>query len=85
MATAAMVGRYLVIVSGDRNHIDGETYHRATLPSLGTTLAPGVDVICAAAASSMEMALRARVEVVKSLWRTRVDVRRRKDMLMVVW
>jgi hypothetical protein len=43
-----------------------------------------VDVMWAAAASSMEMILRARVEVVKSLWRTRVDVRRRKDMLMVV-
>jgi hypothetical protein len=43
-----------------------------------------VDVMWAAAASSMEMTLRTRVEVVKSLWRTRVDVRRRKDMLMVV-
>jgi hypothetical protein len=79
-----MVGRYLVFVSVDKHHREEETYHRATLPSLGTTLAPGVEVICAAAASSIEMAPRARVEVVKSLWRTRVDVRRRKDMLMVV-
>jgi len=79
-----MVGRYLVLVSVGNYGTKGETHHFATLPSLGTTLAPGVDVICATAASSMEMAPRARVEVVKSLWRTRVDVRRRKDMLMVV-
>jgi hypothetical protein len=81
-AIAAMVGRYLGDVSVDRCETNWATDHRAILPSFGTVLA--VDVMWAAAASSMEMTLRARVEVVKSLWRTRVDVRRRKDMLMVV-
>jgi hypothetical protein len=56
-------------------------YHRALLASFGTAL--DVDVMCAAAASSREMTLRARVDVVKSLWRTSVDVRRRKDMLVI--
>jgi hypothetical protein len=82
MATAAMVGRYLVLFSVGWFGMEWVTDHRATLPSFGTVLA--VDVMWAAAASSMEITLRARVDVVKSLWRTRVDVRRRKDMLVVV-
>jgi shikimate kinase len=82
MATAAIVGRYLVRVSDGWCQTRGKTDHRATLPSLGTVLA--ADVTWAAAASSIDITLRARVDVVKSLWRTRVDVRRRKDMLMVV-